>query len=68
VASDQKPPCLGLTYLFYPSKDDDPAVDIAKSICATCPFKEACLQQGMSEQEGIWGGATGRERKELREA
>jgi WhiB family redox-sensing transcriptional regulator len=58
--------CRGLsTDIFYPVSDDD--ADEAKSICAICPVREACLEFALAhrEREGIWGGATERERRRL---
>ena len=62
----QKAACRGLsTDIFYPVSDDD--ADEAKSICAVCPVREACLEWALDtrEREGIWGGATERERRRL---
>ena len=42
--------------LFF---DEAPArVALAKSLCAACPMKAACLEGAMSRQEpcGVWGG------------
>jgi WhiB family redox-sensing transcriptional regulator len=51
--------------VFYPVTDDDAGT--AKSICSTCPVREACLEHALSarEREGIWGGATERERRRI---
>lgn len=38
------------------------AVRVAKALCATCPVRRECLEAGMSEPAGIWGGTTGVER------
>lgn len=38
----------------------------AKAICARCPVSEECLEFGMDERAGIWGGTTPDERKALR--
>ncbi len=40
----------------------------AKEICQTCSVQEKCLTYAMdiSEQHGIWGGLTARERRALR--
>lgn len=39
-----------------------PEVDRAKRICASCPVRRTCLENGMSEEWGIWGGYTKPER------
>lgn len=51
--------------IFYPA-DDDPG-DEAKAICQVCPVRTPCLEWALStrEKEGIWGGATERERRRL---
>ena len=51
--------------VFYPVTDEDAGT--AKSICSTCPVREACLEHALSsrEREGIWGGATERERRRI---
>ncbi len=39
----------------------------AKSICAQCPVRRACLDYALTihEQHGIWGGLTEQERRQL---
>ena len=51
--------------VFYPATDEEAGA--AKSICSTCPVREACLEHALScrEREGIWGGATERERRRI---
>lgn len=51
--------------LFYPV-DEDEAED-AKAICAVCTVREACLDWALStrERDGVWGGATERERRRM---
>ena len=45
----------------------DEEAGVAKAICSTCPVREACLEHALSarEREGIWGGATERERRRI---
>lgn len=31
-------------------------IALAKNVCAGCPVITQCLQLGMYEEEGIWGG------------
>ena len=62
----QKGACRGLDpAIFYPASDDD--ADQAKSICAICPVREPCLEYALAhrERDGIWGGATEKERRRL---
>jgi WhiB family transcriptional regulator, redox-sensing transcriptional regulator len=43
-----------------------PRVDV-KKLCSSCPVRAECLAFALEqEQEGIWGGTTTRERKEMR--
>lgn len=38
----------------------------AKALCAKCPVRATCLERGMDEEFGVWGGLTRAERKRLR--
>ena len=51
--------------VFYPVTDEEAGA--ARSICSTCPVREACLEHALAarEREGIWGGATERERRRI---
>lgn len=51
--------------IFYPVSDED--AEEAKSICATCPVREPCLEYALAtrERDGVWGGATERERRRM---
>jgi WhiB family redox-sensing transcriptional regulator len=63
-----KAACQGLDpQIFYPALDDDDAAVPAKDVCAECPVREPCLEHalGYREKEGIWGGATERERRRI---
>ena len=53
--------------LFFPAKQGD-SPRAAKSICATCPVRQECLDQALADPslEGIWGGTTFRERQIIR--
>ena len=58
--------CRGLDpEIFYPVSDED--AEEAKSICAICPVREACLEYALAnrERDGVWGGATERERRRM---
>jgi WhiB family redox-sensing transcriptional regulator len=58
--------CRGLEpHIFYPETDEE-AVD-AKAVCAQCSVRTACLEHALSvrEKEGVWGGATERERRRI---
>jgi WhiB family redox-sensing transcriptional regulator len=58
--------CSGIaTEVFFPS--DDSTGEDAKSICVECPVERQCLEHAIRarEEEGVWGGATGAERRSL---
>lgn len=58
--------CQGIDpEIFYPAEDDD--AEPAKIICAQCPVATACLEYALAgrERDGVWGGATERERRRL---
>ena len=62
----QSAACQGIDPdVFYPA-DDDPADD-AKAICNVCPVRTPCLEWALAtrEKEGVWGGATERERRRI---
>lgn len=58
--------CRGLDpTIFYPATDEEAAP--AKKVCEQCGVREACLEFALGERErdGIWGGATERERRRI---
>jgi hypothetical protein len=55
--------------VFFPdtaAPDYAALVAKAKAICAPCAVREACVEAGLGEQHGIWGGLTARQRRDLR--
>lgn len=61
--------CAGSpTHLFYPQKHLK--AEAAKAICAKCPVTRECLEEALArnDQNGIWGGLSVEERKEVRRA
>ena len=62
--------CLGrATATFFPERgpEEKLAVAAAKQICASCAVRQCCLEAGLSESRGIWGGLTPPERRRLRD-
>jgi WhiB family redox-sensing transcriptional regulator len=58
--------CRGLDPdIFYPPSDEE--ADAAKAVCAQCMVASSCLEHaiGAREREGIWGGATEKERRRI---
>jgi WhiB family redox-sensing transcriptional regulator len=57
--------------LFFPehrgriANGADPCAE-AKAICRRCPVQAACLEYGMGESFGVWGGSSPRDRRRLR--
>ena len=51
--------------IFYPAEDEE--ADVAKEVCAQCSVHTACLEYALTsrEREGVWGGATERERRRI---
>ena len=52
--------------LFFPDRGED--TDTAKRICAGCTVRRECLTYALTaprERNGIWGGTSGRERRNL---
>ncbi|MCB1272745.1 MAG: WhiB family transcriptional regulator [Microthrixaceae bacterium] len=58
--------CKGLdSTIFYPATDEE--ADAAKEVCGVCPVQETCLEHAIEHREhnGVWGGATERERQRI---
>ena len=63
-----KAACQGLApEIFYPTSDDDADAAAAKAVCAECQVRESCLEFALAirEKDGVWGGATERERRRM---
>ena len=55
--------------IFFPEDyADQVAVNKAKAICNSCPLISACLMYAFKDSslDGIWGGTTPSERKNMR--
>lgn len=58
--------CRGIDpQIFYPAEDDN--AEEAKEICGLCVVRQTCLEHALTsrEKEGVWGGATERERRRM---
>lgn len=58
--------CRGLDPgVFYPDTDDE--ADQAKEVCEGCTVRLTCLEHALAhrEKQGVWGGATERERRRI---
>lgn len=66
-------PCHGKhPDLWFPPLDEDPNFnsyyEVARKVCATCPFWERCLGESWDEKFGMWGGLTPNERNAAKAA
>lgn len=50
--------------LFYPETKGPHRA--ARAVCQACPVRVQCLEAGMDERHGVWGGTSPQERQELR--
>ena len=56
--------------IFFPPDDKPVARDFykdAKKVCRRCEVRLQCLEYGMEERYGVWGGTSPVERNVLRE-
>jgi WhiB family redox-sensing transcriptional regulator len=62
----QQAACRGLDpEIFYPVSDEE--ADVAKEVCSECAVRQTCLEHalGARERDGVWGGATEKERRRI---
>ena len=62
----QQGACRGLDpEIFYPATHEE--AEQAKAVCSLCGVQQACLEHalGRREKDGIWGGATEKERRRI---
>jgi WhiB family redox-sensing transcriptional regulator len=58
--------CRGIEpEIFYPVSEEE--AEEAKAVCAQCEVRQACLEFALNnrERDGVWGGATERERRRI---
>jgi len=55
---------IGAPELWFPAKGG--TAQPAKDICSECPVAAACLDYGMDQEFGIYGGYSPKERRALR--
>ncbi len=58
--------CRGLDPdIFYPVSEEEAGP--AKGVCGTCTVQQQCLEFALAnrEREGVWGGATEKERRRI---
>ncbi len=49
---------------FFPERGQ--STTHAKAVCATCSVRDECLELGLTQHHGIWGGKSERERRAIR--
>jgi len=51
--------------IFYPVTEEE--AESAKAVCGQCSVRQGCLDYALSyrERDGVWGGATERERRRI---
>ena len=61
-------PCKGAVELFFPELGQWRVAAKAKAICRTCPYRRPCLEWGIDEIYGVWGGTSRDEREAIKRA
>lgn len=59
--------CRGLDpEIFFPAIEEADVAD-AKAVCGSCMVQQPCLEWALQvrEKEGVWGGATEKERRRI---
>lgn len=54
------------TWLWFPGRGDHDAVARAKKVCGACTVRSECLDAHLGDRDGIYGGLTARERRQVR--
>jgi WhiB family transcriptional regulator, redox-sensing transcriptional regulator len=63
---EQQAACRGLDpEIFYPVSEEE--AEAAKAVCGQCAVQVSCLEHalGSRERDGVWGGATEKERRRI---
>jgi hypothetical protein len=56
--------CKGMNPdLFFAQRNDYQSVKQAKAVCAGCPVRTQCYQEGCTEYAGVWGGKSSTQRR-----
>ncbi|MFJ4926890.1 WhiB family transcriptional regulator [Streptomyces sp. NPDC088736] len=70
-----RPEYEGHRDLWFPSPGDHTALNLARTICSTCPVRRTCLTEALrneggrahANRHGVLGGLSGRQRRALYE-
>lgn len=52
--------------IFFPERGDSKAMQAALHFCSSCPVKGSCLIENIYEDDGVFGGTSGRQRRLMR--
>jgi hypothetical protein len=52
------------TEYFFPGRGQD--LRAIKRVCSECPVSDECLEEGMAQKFGVWGGLSEHERRKRR--
>ena len=56
--------CKGMDpNIFVPTRGGNSILDEAKAVCASCPVRTQCFEEGCTEYAGVWGGASTKQRR-----
>jgi len=60
--------CKGATSVMFPARGDYEGLLRALRFCDSCPVRSECLDYALEigEKDGIYGGTTGRQRRDMR--
>lgn len=53
-------------HIWFPARGDVKCAEAAKRICRACLVRDQCLSANLDARDGIFGGLSGRERRERR--
>ena len=54
------------TWVFFPARGDTRTLAAAQRICGACVVREQCLTAHHNERDGVYGGTTGKQRRQER--
>lgn len=58
--------CIGKPpWMFFPARGDWRGLDAAKAVCATCPVQAECLAANLDQRDGVFGGLSAHERRDM---
>jgi WhiB family transcriptional regulator, redox-sensing transcriptional regulator len=58
--------CAGNDVDLFVSESTGSHYRYARTVCADCPVKAECLDYGLHEEYGMWGGLGPRQRRRVR--